>query len=170
MHVCIRVYTHLLCTRRCICLAHQCTWLRFGMACLHTHLRPLGTGSQSILRNKKVYNSPYTITLFPCSDIYIFPHPSQPSCSFSSVLYQRFEVKLKCTKSKLSSLIDNHVRNLISWKKSSEAVTFRTLAMERVDLVNAFAVVETRLGGAVICIDLTKYALIPYIRTNVQKW
>lgn len=45
----------------------------------------------------------------------------------------------------------------------TEAITFRTLAMERVDLVDAFAIVETRLGGAVICIDLAKHALIPYI-------
>lgn len=35
--------------------------------------------------------------------------------------------------------------------------------MERVDLVNAFAIVDTRLGGAVICIDLAKHTFIPYI-------
>lgn len=41
--------------------------------------------------------------------------------------------------------------------------------MEGVDLVDAFAVVETRLGGAVVCIDLAKHALVPYIRRVFQK-
>lgn len=34
--------------------------------------------------------------------------------------------------------------------------------MERVDLVNAFAIVKTWLGGAVVCVDLAKHTLIPY--------
>lgn len=40
-------------------------------------------------------------------------------------------------------------------------LTFGALAVERVDLVNAFAVVEARLVGALVCVDVAEHALIP---------
>lgn len=43
---------------------------------------------------------------------------------------------------------------------SSYFLTFRAIAVEGVDLVDALAVVEARLTGAFICVDVAEDALI----------
>lgn len=40
-------------------------------------------------------------------------------------------------------------------------LTFRTLAVEGVDLVDALAVVEAGLAGALVCVDVAEDALVP---------
>lgn len=39
-------------------------------------------------------------------------------------------------------------------------LTFGALAVEGVDLVNALAIVETRLAGTLICVDVAEHTLI----------
>lgn len=41
-------------------------------------------------------------------------------------------------------------------------LTFGALAVEGVDLVNALAIVETRLAGTLICVDVAEHTLISW--------
>lgn len=48
-------------------------------------------------------------------------------------------------------------------------LTFRALAVEGVDLVYALAVVQTRLTGALVRVDVAEDALVPLNQTHTGK-
>lgn len=43
---------------------------------------------------------------------------------------------------------------------TDNVLTFGALAVEGIDLVNAFSIVKTRLAGTLICVDVAEHTLI----------